>query len=181
MRRELQTEQMRRRILDSALEVFGAEGYDGASMNAICTRAGISKGIIYHYFAGKEDLYLSCCRESTQKMADYLREHPVSGGTLRQQVGEFLALRHRFFGEYPRYEAVFYEVLFGHPLYLRPQLGEIRSRLEQVNLDFFRQTAGVSWERCRRIWTPASRSCFRGSGLAAGTDQRTRCRKDPSA
>ena len=70
MRRELQTEQMRRRILDSALEVFGAEGYDGASMNAICTRAGISKGIIYHYFAGKEDLYLSCCRESTQKMAD---------------------------------------------------------------------------------------------------------------
>ena len=60
MRRELQTEQMRRRILDSALEVFGAEGYDGASMNAICTRAGISKGIIYHYFAGKEDLYLSC-------------------------------------------------------------------------------------------------------------------------
>ena len=141
MRRELQTEQMRRRILDSALEVFGAEGYDGASMNAICTRAGISKGIIYHYFAGKEDLYLSCCRESTQKMADYLREHPVSGGTLRQQVGEFLALRHRFFEEYPRYEAVFYEVLFGHPLYLRPQLGEIRSRLEQVNLDFFRQTA----------------------------------------
>ena len=102
MRRELQTEQMRRRILDSALEVFGAEGYDGASMNAICTRAGISKGIIYHYFAGKEDLYLSCCRESSQKMADYLREHP---------------------------------------LYLRPQLGEIRSRLEQVNLDFFRQTA----------------------------------------
>ena len=80
MRRELQTEQMRRRILDSALEVFGAEGYDGASMNAICTRAGISKGIIYHYFAGKEDLYLSCCRESSQKMADYLREHPVSGG-----------------------------------------------------------------------------------------------------
>lgn len=80
MRRELQTEQIRRRILDSALEVFGAEGNDGASMNAICTRAGISKGIIYHYFAGKEDLYLSCCRESTQKMADYLREHPVSGG-----------------------------------------------------------------------------------------------------
>ena len=53
MRRELQTEQMRRRILDSALEVFGAEGYDGASMNAICTRAGISKGIIYHYSCGQ--------------------------------------------------------------------------------------------------------------------------------
>lgn len=81
MRRELQTEQMRRRILDSALEVFGAEGYDGASMNAICTRAGISKGIIYHYFAGKEDLYLSCCRESTQKMADYLRSIRCPGDT----------------------------------------------------------------------------------------------------
>ena len=66
MRRELQTEQMRRRILDSALEVFGAEGYDGASMNAICTRAGISKGIIYHYFAGKDPALM----EQQHKCAD---------------------------------------------------------------------------------------------------------------
>lgn len=101
MRRELQTEQMRRRILDSALEVFGAEGYDGASMNAICTRAGISKGIIYHYFAGKEDLYLSCCRESTQKMADYLREHPVSGGRSGSRSGNSWHCATAFSGSIP--------------------------------------------------------------------------------
>ena len=128
---------------------------------------------------------MSWYEELDQKMADYLREHPVSGGTLRQQVGEFLALRHRFFGEYPRYEAVFYEVLFGHPLYLRPQLGEIRSRLEQVNLDFFRQTArrqlGTETGH-RKEQGPRHQSVSASGDLAGcGTDQRTRCRKDPSA
>lgn len=142
MRRAQQTEQMRRRILDSALELFGAEGYENASVNAICEHAGISKGIVYHYFSGKEELYLSCCRESASRMEEYLRSHPVPEGTLRQKIHAYLAQRHSFFRENPRYEAVFYELMLGRPVSLRPALREIRSRLEQVNLEFLRSLAG---------------------------------------
>ena len=158
MRREQQTEQMRRRILDSALELFGAGGYDNASVNAICEHAGISKGIVYHYFSGKEELYLSCCRESADRMEEYLRTHPVPEGTLRQKIRAYLAQRHSFFRENPRYEAVFYELVLGRPASLRPALREIRSRLEQVNLEFLRSLAG---ERAGILPPEELDGCFR--------------------
>ncbi|MFP2929513.1 TetR/AcrR family transcriptional regulator [Pyxidicoccus sp. 3LG] len=44
-------------ILDAAAEEFSEHGFDGASYNRIIERAGISKGVAYYYFEGKEDLY----------------------------------------------------------------------------------------------------------------------------
>lgn len=42
------------RILSAALVEFRAEGFGGAGIAAICKRAGVSAGHLYHYFSGKE-------------------------------------------------------------------------------------------------------------------------------
>ncbi|WP_052174753.1 TetR/AcrR family transcriptional regulator [Paracoccus sanguinis] len=42
------------RILAAALIEFRLEGFRGAGIAAICKRAGISPGHLYHYFPGKE-------------------------------------------------------------------------------------------------------------------------------
>ena len=44
-------------ILEVAAREFAEHGYDGASLNKIIERAGISKGAAYYYFDGKEDLF----------------------------------------------------------------------------------------------------------------------------
>ena len=46
------------RIIDAALAAFGKMGYKKASMNDIATAAGISKGLVFHYFGSKKVLYL---------------------------------------------------------------------------------------------------------------------------
>jgi AcrR family transcriptional regulator len=46
----------RRAILDAAAPIFGDEGYERASVDAIATAAGVSKPTIYSYFGGKEGL-----------------------------------------------------------------------------------------------------------------------------
>jgi len=43
-------------ILDTAVDEFGTEGYDGASLNRILLAAGLSKGAFYYYFDDKADL-----------------------------------------------------------------------------------------------------------------------------
>ena len=43
-------------LTDVALRVFGAKGYDGASMDDVAREAGISKAAIYHHVSGKEAL-----------------------------------------------------------------------------------------------------------------------------
>ncbi len=49
----------RARILDAAEEAFAAEGFARASTNAICEAAGVSKGLVFHYFESKAGLYLA--------------------------------------------------------------------------------------------------------------------------
>ena len=47
----------RRTILEAATEVFLAEGFAGASMDAIATAAGVSKPTVYNHFADKQQLF----------------------------------------------------------------------------------------------------------------------------
>lgn len=44
------------RILSAALVEFRADGFRGAGIAAICKRAGVSPGNLYHYFSGKEEI-----------------------------------------------------------------------------------------------------------------------------
>ena len=46
----------RETILQAALELIAEHGFHGAPMSAVAQRAGVSAGIIYHYFASKEDI-----------------------------------------------------------------------------------------------------------------------------
>lgn len=46
------------RILNAALTEFAKKGYQNASTNEIVKNAGISKGLLFHYFSNKKDLYL---------------------------------------------------------------------------------------------------------------------------
>ena len=43
-------------LFDTALEEFAA-GYDHANTNRICEKAGVSKGLLFHYYGSKKELY----------------------------------------------------------------------------------------------------------------------------
>ena len=73
-------------ILRVAIDEFAANGYAGASMVSIATRAGISKPLIYQYFGSKDRLYLACLT----RVADALLERLE---VAEQSVDETLASR----------------------------------------------------------------------------------------
>lgn len=50
-------EAKRDRIINAALEEFADHGFKKASTNNIVKNAGISKGLLFHYFENKESLY----------------------------------------------------------------------------------------------------------------------------
>jgi AcrR family transcriptional regulator len=54
------------RILDAARREFAAHGFGEASLNRIIDAAGISKGSMYYYFDGKEDLYAQVIRDQLE-------------------------------------------------------------------------------------------------------------------
>lgn len=47
---------MRKRLLDATVECLIETGYAGTSTNAVCRRAGVSRGALLHHFPTKESL-----------------------------------------------------------------------------------------------------------------------------
>ena len=76
MKREEKSALARQRILDAAGEEFARKGYEGASLNTVWAEKGISKGIIYHHFRDKKELYLLCVEDCFAWRADApIRQH----------------------------------------------------------------------------------------------------------
>ncbi|HET6560940.1 MAG TPA: TetR/AcrR family transcriptional regulator [Marmoricola sp.] len=63
----------RAQLLDSALEVFVAQGYHAAAMDDIAERAGVSKPVLYQHFPGKMELYLALLEQSSERIIDATR------------------------------------------------------------------------------------------------------------
>ncbi|MDI2124871.1 TetR/AcrR family transcriptional regulator [Yinghuangia seranimata] len=67
-------------LLAAARELFAAEGYAATSLDAVCVRAGVSKGALYHHFRNKEDLFRAVYTAEEARIAEavaaaYLATH----------------------------------------------------------------------------------------------------------
>lgn len=62
-RRRHSAEERKRQILDAALVLFARHGYAGTTTKAIAHEAGITEGLIFHYFAGKADLLIEVVKQ----------------------------------------------------------------------------------------------------------------------
>lgn len=58
-----QSERKRADILDAAIEAFLENGFQGSSMDAISTRAKVSKRTVYNHFQNKEALFQAIVQE----------------------------------------------------------------------------------------------------------------------
>ena len=54
--RSIAVAEKRKRILEAAIRVFAEHGYHGSRVSDIAEDAGVAHGLLYHYFASKEDV-----------------------------------------------------------------------------------------------------------------------------
>nr|WP_325184331.1 TetR/AcrR family transcriptional regulator [uncultured Oscillibacter sp.] len=135
MKREEKNQQTRRRIMDSALAEFSGQGYGASSINTICAAQNISKGIVYHYFATKDALFLACVEECFRRLTDYIRENlSQEGGTPEAQLRDYFALRTAFFREAPVYQRIFCDAVVAPPVHLRREIQAGKADFDALNL-----------------------------------------------
>jgi AcrR family transcriptional regulator len=60
----------RAELLRAGEAVFAERPFEEVSIDDIAAAAGISKNLLYHYFAGKRELFLAVISESTERMLD---------------------------------------------------------------------------------------------------------------
>jgi AcrR family transcriptional regulator len=65
-------------IVSVATEVFAQRGYDGASIDEIARRSGVSAPVVYDHFASKQDLYQRLLERTRDELLATWREHLFS-------------------------------------------------------------------------------------------------------
>lgn len=64
----LDVDERRTQLVELGLEHFGERAYDDVSIDAIADAAGISKGLLYHYFPTKRAFYAGVIREAASRL-----------------------------------------------------------------------------------------------------------------
>ncbi|ANB60178.1 bacterial regulatory s, tetR family protein [Anoxybacillus amylolyticus] len=103
---EKQPEEKKQTIIRVAMEEFMKNGYDRASTDVITSRAGISKGLLFHYFKNKKNLYLYVVTYAKNLLAEKVMEalQSVSATDFFTRVKEIALAKQRVLAQYP-YEA----------------------------------------------------------------------------
>jgi AcrR family transcriptional regulator len=88
-RRRLSAPERREAILAAAVDVFSRSGFQGASIDAIARRAGISKALIYEHFPSKQDLRAAVLEDHVAELFRRLAESAATDepGEVRLRAG----------------------------------------------------------------------------------------------
>ena len=83
----LDNEERRAQLVALGLEHFGARAYDDVSIDAIAVAAGISKGLLYHYFPTKRAYYAATIREAAGQVVACTETDASMPALLRLHAG----------------------------------------------------------------------------------------------
>jgi AcrR family transcriptional regulator len=73
----MSTDERREQLLNAGVELLAERGYDQVSIEEIAEAAGVSKGLLYHYFPTKKDFLLAALRRGEEELEARLRPDPA--------------------------------------------------------------------------------------------------------
>jgi AcrR family transcriptional regulator len=88
-RLRLQRERRIERILSASQRLFSTQAYDEIAIEDLAAAAGMSKGLLYHYFESKRDLYVATVAHVLRQMAHFTDLTPDLYAGLSQMLSLF--------------------------------------------------------------------------------------------
>lgn len=105
--RELNSIESREKIIKASLEEFAENGYKAASTNSICKKAKISKGLLYHYYPSKKELYLSILKLGIDNFKKSVKIQKIYSKKGIEYISDYFNDKFKFFSD----NSLYYKVL----------------------------------------------------------------------
>lgn len=72
----MSTDARREQLLQVGVELFDRRGHDEVSIEEIARAAGVSKGLLYHYFPTKKDFVVAALARGREQLGERLERDP---------------------------------------------------------------------------------------------------------
>lgn len=134
MNRESKSKISKERILRAALEEFGKNDFNTASTNTMCKNHQISKGLLFHYYKNKDELFLLCVEKCFIDLSNYLKNNYVKKeNSVEKNLNNYFKIRFDFFNEFPYYAQIFKTATFNGPTHLINDIRKLKTTLRNIN------------------------------------------------
>lgn len=129
------SEERREQIIVVALQEFAEKGYEQTSTNIICKKAGVSKGLLFHYFDSKKGLYLYVLDRCIDKYKLIIeRIMPELSEDIVERISQIMKMKMKIFAEDPLTYSMVFEAFFDIPEDLTEEIKTRYSSFHDENM-----------------------------------------------
>jgi AcrR family transcriptional regulator len=89
-----------RSLLEIGGRLFAEKGFEATSMRDIASAAGVSKALLYHHFASKDDVYARISFLATKDLYSFVEDRIPAEGTAAEKVRAYMLAAATYFAEH---------------------------------------------------------------------------------
>jgi AcrR family transcriptional regulator len=140
-RARLQIDERRTQLLRLGIQLFASRPYDEISIDDIAEEAGISKGLLYHYFHSKREFYVEAIRASSLHLLQLTEPDPLlpPSARLRAAIDAHL--------NYIQEHGAVFQTIYSGGISVAPEVGAILDEHREVVMGRFLKNLGISKPR----------------------------------
>lgn len=137
----LQIDERRAQLLELGIRLFSTRSYSDISIDEVAEMAGISKGLLYHYFQGKQEFYVEVIREASLQLRRLTAPDPhlQPAARLRAAVDAHL--------NYVAQHGPVYAAIYRSGVAVAPEMNAILEEHRHVVLQYFLSDFGITKPR----------------------------------
>jgi AcrR family transcriptional regulator len=137
----LQLDERRTQLLRLGIRMFATRPYDEISIDDVAEAAGISKGLLYHYFHGKREFYVEAIRASSLHLLQLTEPDPLlpPSARLRAAIDAHL--------NYIQEHGAVYQTIYSGGITVAPEVGAILEEHRNVVMGRFLSNLGIKKPR----------------------------------
>jgi TetR/AcrR family transcriptional regulator len=136
---EKQPQEKKDLIIKVAIEEFVKNGYEKASTDVITRRAGISKGILFHYFKSKKNLYLYLVNYVKDFLTEIAVEEikKIQSDDFFERIKEIVLMEQKVIARYPQETQFITDAFTNPPVAVKEEMEEIIKKYYETYLGDF--------------------------------------------
>ena len=167
-------------IMTAAASLFAKQGYHKTTIDEIVARAGISKGLFYHYFENKRDIYIHLYNSYVDILSKTIREKIDTGNSdFFVRLTQVTRIRIDFIAAYPSLFNFLYSAYYEEHPDVAPlihdknkQIMEESATSSMAHIDWSKFKDGMTPEKAIELITWVAEGFVKKIGTPAEADNK---------
>lgn len=132
-------------IIYASIDEFSEKGYSKASTNTIMKNAGVSKGLIFHYFGNKKNLYIYIVQYTCDRMSQFLSLNTLKGKyDVFELITDILVRKVQIAYEHPKMYMLIFDAFYNTPDEVKEEFSNKAANLKNSTITMLKDKIDTS-------------------------------------